>query len=432
MNVKEAKRLEAIEKNLVKKFREAEKEELASRASLENKLNPEQSRKTKYPFETTLEPPAKKRFDTLTVTKAKQLETLNKQLQHEFAETHEKELEQQREGERKYEAITKAIKEKQEQEAASELKLKELLRKQKFNQLMRTTVSPRLSPTATSTPVKRYVGYMGYNGDDDEEDKMDVEENTEAPNRSMKQLMDTKVVNLGAIGSKYLPQANDNQFGIYYDEETEKLKVGSQQIQFDYDDIILPQSGGRRFKGTPGLWKLLTHKGEIKSDAFTTSDWKSYKDMLLLTNSIHQNNDPNSRCPKSSRGQKWKKMIKPIWEDKMKSTEPVQELSGSGLKEYNDRPVEYRYVKNFNELMGRLNFIHAEEVAGNNNFHNEKLSIVRFINDRMEEFIQQPNGLKYLIRCLSALPEHAIEGKGVINKIIKNYPSNCTLHSTGL
>jgi len=237
--------------------------------------------------------------------------------------------------------------------------------------------------------------------------------------------MDTKVVNLGVVGAKYLPRASDSQFGIYFDEVDEQLKVGSEPIGFDYDDIIV---NDKRFKGTEGLWKLLTKKGILQPNEYTSNDWQSYKDMLLMTNSMFQKNDPTTRRPKSSSGQKWRKMIKPIWDEVIKPPGPIEQnidsdaFIGSGLIRYHDGPVEYRYIKDLNELINRLNFIYAEEVAGNNNFHNEKLSVVKFIYDRMQELIDKPNGVKYVVRCLSALPERAIEGSGLLNDIINKLP----------
>lgn len=458
-DVKQAKQLEALEKVLVKKFREAQKREQESRQKLidANKVTvvtPDsldhqtplsqglvssvrsRDRQTPLAPPPPLPPQPSKvnkidRDENLTVAKARALETLNKKLQNEFTEVHLQGIEEQREREKKYEAITKAIKEKKEQEAATEEKTKEWLRKQKYNQLM---ARRRLNsgPSMSSTPQGKFVGYMGVNADDDEEDKMETEEIDQ--NQSMKQLMDANVVNLGSIGTRYLPRANDAQFGIYYDETTHRLKIGNQNINFDYDDILM---GDVKYKGTVGLWKLLTNKGFVKPEEYTGSDWSSYKDILLRSNSLYQKNDPASKRPKASQGQKWKKMIKPLWEEITRpttapvastSTIPtlmvtdVEEMTGSGLKEYNTRPVEYKYIKNLNELVNRLNYIHAQEAAGNNSFHNEKLSVVKFIHDRMEELVDKPNGLKYLLRCLSALPERVIEGSGLLNDIINKLP----------
>lgn len=419
IGVNSAKRIEAIEKNLIKKFHDAEEEERKKRAKKLNEIAVASSPTTIQTSTSLVKVEDVNDRPPLTVAKAKQLENMKKRLQHKFADVYTKEVEEQREREKKYEVITKAIKEKKDEEAQQQQhKVKDWYKKERYNQIVK-----RFKPSISSTPERKQIGYTE---DGDNEDVfLKVDEKTEAeevlPNKSIKELMDTNVINLGAIGARYLPRASDSQFGIYYDVPSERLKIGSEPITFDFDDILISNS---RFTGSEGLWKLLTFKGFVKPVEYTSDDWKAYKEILLMTNSLHQKNDPSSRRPKSSGGQKWKMMIKPVWDEINKpATSPIPKIGGSGLKRYDDKtPIEYRYIKNLNELIGRLNFIHAEEAAGNNSFHNEKLSVVKFIYDRMQELIEQPNGLKYLVRCLSALPEHAIEGSGLVNDLINKLP----------
>lgn len=48
------------------------------------------------------------------------------------------------------------------------------------------------------------------------------------------------------------------------------------------------------------------------------------------------------------------------------------------------KTIEYRYIDNLNELQQRLYYIYAHEKAGNNNFHNERIGTIKFINDKLE------------------------------------------------
>lgn len=406
MDAKEAKRLETLEKDLIKKFRTAEQEEKRARAKLHDEISIEKPRPVTRETNKTSN-------ESLTVKKAKELEKLQANLRNQFGVIQFRDIEEQREREKRYEPITKAIKEKKENDELLEQKTKEWLKKQKYNQLMKRTFRPSVS----STPDRKTIT---YDDDDDDDDDEKV-----GADKSIKQLVDTNVVNLGVVGARYLPRASDPQFGIYFDEADERLKIGSVPVEFDYDDIVL---SSKRFKGTEGLWKLLTRKGIVQPNEYTANDWQSYKDLLFMSNSLFQKNDPSTKRPKSSQGQKWRKMIKPIWDEAMKPTSQIEQnldtdvVTGSGLKRYHDGPVEYRYIKNLNELINRLNFIHAEEVAGNNSFHNEKMSVVKFIYDRMQELIEKPNGVKYVVRCLSALPERAIEGSGLLNDVINKLP----------
>ncbi|KAG8246536.1 hypothetical protein J6590_082463 [Homalodisca vitripennis] len=96
--------------------------------------------------------------------------------------------------------------------------------------------------------------------------------------------------------------------------------------------------------------------------------------------------------------------------------------SVSGLKRYTDLPIEYNYIDNLKDLIDRLMYIQAQEASSNNNFHKEKMSVVQFINDRTEDVVIRPDGLKYVLRCLSALPGHVVNGSGLFKDIINNLP----------
>ena len=232
----------------------------------------------------------------------------------------------------------------------------------------------------------------------------------------MKKLMDTKVVTLGILGARYFPKAKDNTFGIYYDELTERPKIGTEEITFNIDDIVFVKDN-KSYKGTEGLWRLLTVNDALDNTMFTETDWQAYKEILIRTHTMYQRNDVSTAKPKSSRSRKWNSMIKPVWDEYAKT------ISGSGLAVYEkNRPLEYRYINNLHELIRRLNYIYAQETAGNNSFHNEKLSIVKFLGDRLEELVEKPNGIKYIVRVLSSLPEKMIEGSGLLNDIINKLP----------
>jgi hypothetical protein len=52
----------------------------------------------------------------------------------------------------------------------------------------------------------------------------------------------------------------------------------------------------------------------INKDIFTEKDWNLYKEILMKTHSIYQNNDP-SKKPKSNCGKKCNDLIAPIWKE---------------------------------------------------------------------------------------------------------------------
>ena len=51
----------------------------------------------------------------------------------------------------------------------------------------------------------------------------------------------------------------------------------------------------------------------------------------------------------------------------------------------NEKPIEHKYIDNINQLYQSLYYIYAQENTGNNNFHNEKIGIIKFIIEQSEK-----------------------------------------------
>ena len=58
---------------------------------------------------------------------------------------------------------------------------------------------------------------------------------------------------------------------------------------------------------------------------YTEEDLDKYRQLLLLTNAIYRDNNPDNNNPKSSKSLKWKNIIKPIWEQIKKQKEEEEE-----------------------------------------------------------------------------------------------------------
>jgi len=69
---------------------------------------------------------------------------------------------------------------------------------------------------------------------------------------------------------------------------------------------------GKMYKGTEGLWELLTRKNPQN---YTQNDEDVYYDILIASDAVFQNNDPKTKKPKSSRSEKYNKIIKFLWEE---------------------------------------------------------------------------------------------------------------------
>jgi hypothetical protein len=71
---------------------------------------------------------------------------------------------------------------------------------------------------------------------------------------------------------------------------------------------------------------------------------------------------------------------------------------------YHENPIEYKYINNLNQLQERLYYLYAQEKAGNN-FHNEKMGVIKFIIEQLENNANNPKGTKYILRFINCLPK---------------------------
>ena len=78
---------------------------------------------------------------------------------------------------------------------------------------------------------------------------------------------------------------------------------------------------------------------------------------MIQTNTMHSVKNPNK--PKSNKGSKWKKLIKPIWDEQKKT-------KGKGIVIIPEDP---------NALLERLDLLLASQKAGHTGVRNELVSI---------------------------------------------------------
>ena len=186
---------------------------------------------------------------------------------------------------------------------------------------------------------------------------------------------------VGSLALNYLAFAtgknSDKTFGIKPDEEDKnKLKIGSKEIKIIGNNIKIEDT---IYTGTPGLWELIVRKEPPKKDVpLTDGDYNNYGNILKQTNAIYHNNNPMSNKPKSSKGDKWKTIIKPIWDDIKKEgkggkggkggeEDPKPGTSGTGLKILPSDP---------NALIERFDLLFSSQKAGHTGVRNEIVSIL--------------------------------------------------------
>ena len=114
------------------------------------------------------------------------------------------------------------------------------------------------------------------------------------------------------------------------------------------------------YEGAPSLWELILSKNPDDS-IYTNYDYNNYVRLMLKTNTLHRDNDPNSKYPKSSKGQKWRKILRTIWDNR-------EEYEGSGV---------VFLPKDPNALLNMLDLSISSKEAGNTGVtHNYLVSIL--------------------------------------------------------
>jgi len=220
---------------------------------------------------------------------------------------------------------------------------------------------------------------------------------------------------IGPLAEKYLRHRMDKsikpdlKFGLYVDKEG-NFYIGNTALIILEDELHF--KNGMTFKGTVGLWELITME---KPTNYTEQDLQDYEKIVLSTNTYRHNNDANAKQVKSSTGYKYIHFIKPILQknDIIRQTKGKKILSyphsladqlqmsertnmdslgeelgeskeGSGLRKIlTNTPVEYVYWNTLDELLERLYIVYGEIKSGNNNPNliNEVVNILQEIRE---------------------------------------------------
>ena len=203
------------------------------------------------------------------------------------------------------------------------------------------------------------------------------------------ELKASDIMNLGPLAVNALLQAFtkkniDLAFGLYAQQG--KFKIGNKEVNIEDNDIKVDDI---IFEGTPGFWELVTSKNP-NPENYTEEDLDKYRQLLLLTNAIYRDNNPDNNNPKSSKSSKWKNIVKPIWEQIKKQKEEEEEeyeeeyvepatipftpTKGTGLKRSRARPKIL--PSDPNALIDRFDFLFSSQKAGHTGVRNEIVSIL--------------------------------------------------------
>ena len=172
---------------------------------------------------------------------------------------------------------------------------------------------------------------------------------------------------IGEVAVEYLKKFTtkneaDRTFGLY--DKNGNFYIGDKHVVIVDNNTFVD---GEVYEGTPGLWDLIVSE---KPSHFTEEDFLNYGNLLIKTNAIQVNNDSNNPNPKSSKSDKWKKIIRPIWGEQKKRRKKHQEdpiySKGLGLVVLSGDP---------NALLERLDLLLASQEAGHTGVRNELVGI---------------------------------------------------------
>ena len=162
-------------------------------------------------------------------------------------------------------------------------------------------------------------------------------------------------IHLGDNGKYYMGAQKSPHSDRY------RLNAGK-MLTIGFNNIIV---GDEKFPGTTGLWELIM-KAEPDREKYEQKDLKEYGKLLIKTNALHHNFNPNNPYPRSSSSYKWEKILSPIWKEMKEEKEAAKKTDGKGVVVIPSDP---------NALLERLDLLLASQEAGHTGVRNELVSI---------------------------------------------------------
>ena len=199
-------------------------------------------------------------------------------------------------------------------------------------------------------------------------------------------MTEEELIKIGPIARKYI-QSNlgraTTKAGLY--SEDDNLKIGYRPVKIENDDIIIDDE---RFKGTVGLWELITSKDIPDISEYGAEDLAGYITIMHITKATYDKN--NKRVGGND---KMNKLIKPL----VKALE--EDKSGNKLitkinKHFGFEEEEYEVPASIsltptkgtglpkilpsdpNALIDRFDLLFSSKKAGHTGVRNEIVSIL--------------------------------------------------------
>ena len=208
------------------------------------------------------------------------------------------------------------------------------------------------------------------------------------------EMTEEEKTNLGPIATNALKKflRRDDADKIYgLRDKNGKFYIGNKLAVIDNNDLIV---GKYEYEGTPGLWELITSKNPDKSK-YGEEDLEIYAKLLIRSNALRRNYDPDNKRPLSSPGNKWKKLLSPIWknkhlfkeeEEEEEDDDPQPSTSGTGLSVAGPATPRSEGLRGTglpkilpsdpNALIDRFDLLFSSQKAGHTGVRNEIVSIL--------------------------------------------------------
>ena len=199
-------------------------------------------------------------------------------------------------------------------------------------------------------------------------------------------MTEEELIKIGPIARKYI-QSNlgraTTKAGLY--SEDDNLKIGYRPVKIENDDIIIDDTP---FKGTVGLWKLITSKDIPDKTEYSAEDLADYITIMHITKATYDKN--NKRVGGND---KMNKLIKPLVKALEKDggeglIDKIEEHFGfgdeTGEEEYEDAPftptkgtgLPKILPSDPNALIDRFDLLFSSQKAGHTGVRNEIVSIL--------------------------------------------------------
>jgi hypothetical protein len=169
-----------------------------------------------------------------------------------------------------------------------------------------TLASPSREDVPETSPATSYETPKRTDDSDEEENEDDdkyIEEDVQKFGREHFGTLASPFLTPYLYQKKFL----DKQYGIR--REGNVFMIGDSTVTVDEDSNISIK--GREFKGTPGLWELLTRKN-VNVKNVTTDDLKKYKSILQMTNAHLEGYEPDANIY-ITRGSKFRDVISKLF-----------------------------------------------------------------------------------------------------------------------